>query len=110
MMTMILNGTARIPIQNYNRNIYIDNGQVHSGANFSCVGDNVVDALVRLAVSPITSIEILNDSTSIYELDNLNAKLTNISENVYDGNINVSAQINFDDNSENDMNGDEVLL
>lgn len=110
MMTMILNGTARVPIQSYNRNIYIDNGQVRSGASFSCTGENVVDSLIRLAVSPITAIEILNDETSIYDLDNLNAKLANISENIYDGNISVSAQINFNDNSENDAAGEEILL
>ena len=108
MMTLILNGTARIPIQNYSRNIYIDNGIVHSGSNFSCTGDNIVDALVRIAVSPITSIEILNDETSIYDLDDLNAKLTNITETVYDGTINVSAQITFNDISENNAANEEI--
>lgn len=108
-MTMILNGTVRIPIQSYNRNIYIDNGIVNSGASFSCTGDNIVGSFIQIATSPITSIEILNNETSIYDLDNLNAKLTNITETVYDGNINVSAQITFNDISENNTANEEIL-
>lgn len=102
MMTMILNGSARIPINSYNRYINIVDGKVRSNASFSCTGSGIIDSLLVLAANPITSIEVQNDGTSIYDLENLNAKLTNLNENIYDGKVNVSAEIKFDHDSEDD--------
>lgn len=109
MMTMILNGSARIPIVNYNRYINIVDGQIRSNASFSCVGGGIIDSLIVLAANPITSIEVQSDSATIYDLDNLDAKLTNLSENIYDGKVNVSAEIKFDHDSEDNTAGKEYL-
>ena len=108
MMIMILNDSTRIPINGYSRNISIVDGNIQSNASFSCTGSGIIETLISMAALPITSIEVQDDGGRIYILTNQNAKLTNLNESIYEGQVNVSGQINFYYDSE-DSTAEEIL-
>lgn len=49
----------------------------------------------ELAQTPITSLQIYNNDNKIYELDNINAVITNIVEMLEDTYINITMNIAF---------------
>lgn len=96
MMSIIFNNSTTLEISGYNRSINIDDdGIVHSNASVEFVGENVSEYLIPLVTSVITSIEVQNDGTCVYKLTNQNAKLTDISESIYEGTVRISATIIF---------------
>lgn len=97
MTKLILNNTE-IPIHNYNRYTSITENGVESGANFSPVSADTYDSIVALSAEVITDISIEVNDNEIYSLTNQNARITNISENVYEGgeSMNIDVSLTFE--------------
>lgn len=95
MTKLTLNSTEFI-ISGYNRYTNIDTNGVHSSANVSFPDNSQYSTLTQMPT--ITSLSIAIDGSTIYTLSNLNAKVTNINENLYDGGVSMNAQIVFNQN------------
>ena len=95
MLKLYLNGTVEVPINSYNRYTNIHDGGMTASANFSFSDISAYDDLVALGDTEITDIQVDSDNTTIYHLTNQHAHLTNISENIYDGNVSINASITF---------------
>lgn len=94
MTKIILNETA-IPIRDYNRYTSITENGIESGANFSPVDSNVYETLIALSEDVITDIGIEIGGTEVYHLSNQNAKISSISENVYENNDRLSINVSL---------------
>lgn len=92
MIKMTLNSTE-FTITGYNRYTNIDAGGISSYANVSFPDNSQYDALTQIGT--INSMDISVDGTSVYSLSNTSAKVTNISEDLYEHGIRMNAQISF---------------
>ena len=92
MTTLTLNNT-QFTISGYNRYTYIDDAGVHSNANVAFPNNSQYTALTQ--VGEIESLSIAIDGTSVYSMNNINARITNINENLYDQGVSMTAQITF---------------
>lgn len=95
MLKLTLNDAVEIEINGYNRYTNIHDGGLSASANFSFSDISAYDDLVALKDGEITDIQVDSDNTTIYHLTNQHAHLTNISENIYDGNVSINASITF---------------
>lgn len=95
MATIILNETS-FALNTFNRNTNFSNDSINSYAYFSINYDNSAEALYELGESTITSIVIKNSmNETIYELNNINAKINSIDENLNGEEIYVNVNIQF---------------
>lgn len=97
MNTLILNGLSSTPftLVNFSRNTSFANG-MRSIAYFDLVNaTNTVSTLQSIGLTSVTNITIKHDDEVIYNLPNLNAQITTISENLVDDHINVNVSITF---------------
>ena len=92
-MTKLTLNNTEFTINGYNRYTNIDDNGMHSSANVSFPNNSQYNALTQ--VGTITSLSIETDGTSVYSLSNLNAKITSINENLYEGGVQMNAQIAF---------------
>lgn len=95
MLKLTLNDAVEIEINSYNRYTNIHDGGLSASANFSFSDISAYDDLVALKDGEITDIQVDSDGKAIYHLTNQHARLTNISENIYDGNVSINASISF---------------
>lgn len=100
MLKIILNDTIEFPINGYNRYTSIQENGQNANCNINFNDAEGCAQLEALGKTPITDIKIFSDETQIYHRANQNARLANISENVYDGGISISASIVFGNSEE----------
>lgn len=101
MLKLVLNNDVEVQITGYNRYINIQESENVSSANFNFSSIVGSDALTSLAKTTISDIKIYSDDNLVYHLENQNAKLTNINENVYEGvGVSVDARIEFNSMNE----------
>lgn len=100
MNTLILNGLSSTPftLLNYNRNTSFtpETHEMNSVAYFDIEnGPNVAAQLQNVGKNGVTNILIKHDGENIYNLVNLNASITTISETLYDNTIHINVSVNF---------------
>ena len=99
MNTLILNGLSSTPfeLRNYNRNTSFDEARnMNSIAYFDIAPTTNTSAqLENIGKNPITNILIKHDDTPIYNLTNLNARISTINETLYDDSVLINASIVF---------------
>ena len=105
MNTIKLNNEYEYEINNYSRNINfysitptLESQQategINSNAYFTITSKNVSD-LDDLSQETITSIEIFYNETSIYKLENVNAKVESINENLNTDQMIINVNLKF---------------
>jgi len=72
------NENEAVEISGFNRNTSFSEDNTISNAYVNAIGG--VAILQKYGIETINSIKIYNDEEVIYELDNLNAKISNIDE------------------------------
>lgn len=87
------NENEAVEISGFNRNTSFSEDNTISNAYVNAIGG--VAILQKYGIETITSIKIYNDEEVIYELDNLNAKISNIDEYLNNEQITVNANILF---------------
>ena len=100
MNTLILNGLSSTPFTliNYNRNTSFDlhTHEMTSIAYFDVENSpNVVNTLQSIGTTGITNILIKHDGENIYNLTNLSANISTITESLYEDNIHINVSVNF---------------
>ena len=100
MNTLILNGLSSTPFTliNYNRNTSFDlhTHEMTSIAYFDVEnGPNVVNTLQSIGTTGITNILIKHDGENIYNLTNLSANISTITESLYEDDIHINVSVNF---------------
>ena len=88
------NKSVEVEVESYGKNTYFNGANMTSNANCTVKTDNIA-ALNELATSPITNIQIYSDGIMIYELDEINAKIDNISEYLNGNRIDVNISLSF---------------
>ena len=81
-------------IESYSKNTYFSNDTISSNANCSII-TNDIDSLMTLAQNTITSLQIYHDDSLIYNLQNIEAHIDNISETLNDDKINIYINLIF---------------
>ena len=94
-MNQIKLNTLVLEVIDYNKSTYLDGDLISSNASCS-VSTNDITALTALIDDQITSIRILHDNTVIYDLQNINAKITNINEYLSGDHMNITLSLIFD--------------
>jgi len=94
MNTIVFNGDASFGVESYNKNTTFDGATVNSSGYASLITTDIA-SLTAVAQETITSIQILHDGDSIYNLTNLNARITNINEYLSDNRISVNISFVF---------------
>lgn len=92
-MTKLTLNNTEFTIVGFNRNTSIDQDGVHSYAGVIFPDNSQYNALTQ--VGTISSMAIAIDNTSVYSLSNISARITNISEDLYEQGVRMSAQIVF---------------
>ena len=81
MATMIFNNTLEFEFYDYSRNTYFNGESVTSDGYVNNIqGANIAAELDDFADEPITSIQIKKDDEVIYNLTDIDARLTSINE------------------------------
>lgn len=95
MDVIILNNDLENPIEitNYGRNISFDNNDITSTGYFN--GQDVASKVTKYGNSPITSIIIKHQGEVYYNLTNINAYITNVSEYADNGIVNLTVNLTF---------------
>jgi len=95
-MNVIKLNNAEFQVESYSRNtsFYNEEGTVVSAATCGLITNNL-NALNELAATTITSIQILHDDNLIYNLENIDAVIENISESLSDDRVWVYVNIKF---------------
>ena len=84
-----------LEVESYNKNTYFQEDSITSNANCS-VKISDITALNELAQDTITSIQIYHDETLIYDLQDISAKITGISEYLNGNIVSISLSLVFD--------------
>lgn len=79
-MNIIKFNNEEFEVESYNKNTNFSGEIITSNGYCSLRNANMAN-LTALAQTTITSIEIVHDGTSIYKIENLNAKINSIDEN-----------------------------
>jgi len=81
-------------VVSFNKSTYFNEGGINSSANCSIKTANMT-SLYALAESGLQSIQIYHDNELIYDLDNINGKMTSIDEYLMDDHININVNLTF---------------
>lgn len=92
-MTKLTLNNTEFTISGYSRYTNIDDAGIHSYASVAFPNNSQYAALTQ--VGTISSLSIAIDGTSVYSLSNISAKITNISEELYEQGVRMNAQIAF---------------
>ena len=94
MNTIKLNN-SEFELTSFSRNTYFSDNEINSTANcdLRIIGSSILD---ELADADITSLQIKHDNDVIYNLTDISAKITNISEYLNTDYINTSVSLTFD--------------
>ena len=97
MLTLTFNNQVKyIEITNFDRNTSFYEGGASSTAYCSAVNTGeVTDVLQDAGVSGITSLQIKRDGVLIYHLDDIDARITSISESINETSMNATFNIDF---------------
>ena len=100
MNTLILNGLSNTPftLLNYNRNTSfdVDSHEMTSIAYFDIANTTgASQQLENIGRNGITNLLIKHDNENIYNLANINANITTISESLYGDTINITVSVTF---------------
>lgn len=94
-MNTIKFNNLTLQVESYNKNTYFDGATVNSTASCSVVTSDLT-ALNELAEGTITTIQIYHDDTLIYDLQDINCRITNISEYLSEARMNITINLVFD--------------
>ena len=95
-MNKIVLNNVEIPIDSFSRNTSLSDGVVYSNAMVSINNDmDYSDELQDLIKAPITSLKLKVDDEIVYNLENINAQITSINENLYANGMNINLNIIF---------------
>ena len=94
MNTIKFNNTE-FQVESYSKSTYLSDGHVASNANCSVIVDDIT-VLNALMQDTITSIQIKYNDDVIYNLQNINAHIDNISEYLNTNRMNVNVNLIFD--------------
>ena len=95
MNTIKLND-LELEVTGYSKNIYFNDNIMSSNASCQVVTNNS-EAIVNLAKETITSIQIKHDNEVIYDLPDINAKVTSINEYLNINKVDVNMALAFED-------------
>lgn len=93
-MNKIKFNNSEFEIESYSKNTYFSNDTINSNANCSII-TNDIDSLMTVAQNIITSLQIYHDDSLIYNLQNIEAHIDNISETLNDDKINIYINLIF---------------
>lgn len=93
MNTIKFNNTE-FELESYNRNTYFNGETVSSNAGCGIIAANATE-IDALAESTITSLQIYHDNELIYDLQNIEAHVSSISEYLNTDRINITINIEF---------------
>ena len=93
-MNKIKFNNTEFEVGSYSKTTNFSDGTIHSTAYCSLITNNIAE-LQALGLETITSIEISHDNEVIYELNNLTAKINDISEYLNGNTIDVSLNLVF---------------
>ena len=107
-MELVLNGNKIVPINSYNRDtVFASDGSIASNAyvNFTPTA-TTMNTLHEFASGGITQLYIRPDAQSapVYRLDNIDAHLVSMNENIYDGGMNCTLSMSFNLNGSQPSN------
>lgn len=94
-MNLIVLNDVVLEVTAYNKNTYLENGEMSSTATCSIITTDIT-ALNALAEELITTIQISNNGTLIYDLQNIKAHITNISEFLNTDRVNINLTLTFE--------------
>lgn len=94
-MNKIKFNSLEMEVLDYNKNTYLTGQTVQSSASCNVISSDM-SALNALMNTTITSIEIYHDGILIYDLKDINCKISNINEYLSDNHMNVSLSLIFD--------------
>lgn len=94
MNTIKLNNTT-FTVESYNKNTVYDGTNITSNGYFNIINPTI-SAVNALVSSPIESIQIHHDGTLIYDLDNINARISSINEYLNNDRVDVGINLVFD--------------
>ena len=100
MTQMIINNGQPFTISGYNRHTQIYEGHIISSGTFNIPSISSYSSITAMALTTITDLKIKIDDNVIYHLENLNAHISNISENLYDEEVSISVNIVFSEETE----------
>lgn len=89
---LVLNG-EEFGLKQYNRTTNFTDGTISSTAY--AVLSETSAKLEEIGATTITNLQIKRDDNVIYSLNNINAQITNIYENLYQEGIEINLTINF---------------
>ena len=81
-------------VYSFSKNTYFNDDGISSNANCS-IETNDITSLHELAQEGIQTLQIYHDDTLIYNLSNLDGKLTSIDEYLSDDRVNINLNLNF---------------
>lgn len=93
-MNVIRLNNFETEVESYSKNTYLSGANITSNASCSII-TNDVTALNALMATTITSLQILHDGELIYNLQDINAKIENISEYLSNDRMNINLNLNF---------------
>ena len=97
-MNKIKLNNTEFEVESYNRTAYFNGETINCTGGCALITSNI-DGLYELAEVPITSIQIYVNNESIYNLQNINARIENISEYFNGERFGVSVSLIFDTTS-----------
>ena len=106
-MNIIKLNDLEMQVEGYNKNTYLNENKIISNATCT-INTNNINALHELMSDSIQTIQIYHDDTLIYNLENLNAHITNINEYLNIDHIGVSLGISFDNEEETNENSEPL--
>lgn len=94
-MNTIKFNNVTFSVESYNRNIYLSENEIHGDGNCTIIV-NDMSTLTALMDNTITAIQIYHDNNLIYDVQNLDAYITNINEYLSDDRVIISLSLRFD--------------
>ena len=95
-MNVIKFNNTEFEVEGYSKNTYFNGASMSSNGMCQVKLDDI-SALMDLAQTPITSIQILHDDVVIYDLQDINARIDNTNEYLNTDRIDVSINLIFEE-------------
>ena len=93
-MNTIKFNNSTYEVLSFNKSTYFNDSGISSNASCSIKTSNMT-SLYALAESGLQSIQIYHDNELIYDLSDINGKLTSIDEYLMDDHININVNLTF---------------
>ena len=94
MNTMILNDVS-FPVAYFSRQTHFDGQALSSNAYINLTAPFDAQAIIALGQETITSLIIKHDNETIYELNDIEARIVSFDENLNENTINANINIQF---------------